>query len=444
MMSENFLDFILRITGVKFREIALRALVVNEKRRSFSRTMFKYEHQMALYIVEKANSKNNFLDTIFEETSNILRKTASDEFTFADLSNFVELKDKKILTRHNSTFLGEKVRLSVESAISSCFLNATYLGSSYFGDAPNLRVILLSAFIEAFDRACAEGIKEWRVSPSSASFLNSQIRAASEEGLEFKISHGRFGYVSPQADVSAQIFVEEMRNTLEKIKKDRIQLSNEHPELVSYLESYNAEICKEKPDMLRLLILGGDVQLYIARFSNGDIKSDIPPLDEGSLGAIDTFMLRHGLIMSSSKEMIRIATQYEKASSIIGINMQETILPTIGIIRSSDKVFDVKTTDLAEKVVAESSKSEAEPSKRAAAVALARGSLAAIGGVILEASKDGIKDVLKEDVKNFLSDPKLRQSTVAFMRYNGTLLLRLAERAPVLFGWVKSLLRLIG
>ena len=436
-MSDTILDYVLSRMVREFPDEFRRAL----KR---SPSLYKYEQKFANLVSQKTPHIEKFLFALAGDCAKSLHSVLQPVFNEDNLRSYENLRNKNVISRSSPVFLSDLILGSIAERVRHAFSSSEF-GIGYQGDFPNIINRANFSLLRSYQTACSRAIAEYAEASDIPAALAGQLKAAAEEGLPFRVQRGRFGYVSPTPshDTTKNPIVEEIRDLLRDIDITRSRLSNEHPQLKGFLDKYYQEISKNKPDVMKLFIYGGDIQTYVNRFSGGADNGEIPEIDARSLSVIDIFTVRHNALLSTTHEILKVAQQYELIAGLGGDHIREAIIPAVSAVEKASRVFDEPTRTLALEAAKRQNSREGDGPKAAAAVAIARGSLAAIGMAVTEGARDGIKEVSKEEVAEFLRDPELRDATKQFVLSNSEGLLKLAQKIPAAFGWLQAVWRLV-
>ena len=318
--------------------------------------------------------------------------------------------------------------------------------------------VFFGAFLSALTLIFDGIVHEAGFSPSELAKI---IDAETLRAPFFREIRGRLSYV--QGRVRSDELVERKRLVEERcaeLKKFALQRANEQSELNSLVRRYGESLAALSEDggVLRLFFAGFDIESLVR------VKAAAPPdpernrpLDADYLFVIRSMMVAHAALISLFNDVEELAHELDHYSE------QLTAIQTLGdrifdpvldeLVKEKD-IFDEGTLELTANVRRldeQEGRLGLAPTRqsvgtkhgwvRAALGAIARVALANAGKVANIIKDAAIKEIVSTAVRN---PTTLVASVTLFLVGARSALLYLAERLPAAFGWIRSLLSIIG
>lgn len=286
--------------------------------------------------------------------------------------------------------------------------------------------------------------------------IKKSIGESIEDAPQFQTTKGRIRY--QEASATSRIS-ERKAAVIERCKELQRRCatrSNEQHELHVLVENYAKALSNLRKDRgaYNLFLTGMEIETLLR------VKSEIPtdddrnlPIDADLLFAVRSLIVAHAGLITLFPD-VRQATQeidqYRTLSGPMDALRDRLLDPILDKLAASDGILDSKTqqlTDEIRKLNKQETKSGLAPSEGTTAIkhSWLRGALGSIGQFLLQQTKESAKvardEAIKEGVKNQVA---LRQSILEFIFDAKNLLSSIAEKLPAAFGWITSLLTLLG
>ena len=390
--------------------------------------------------------RTDFLNFVLPNLKKELGERISSDFTAENVQAHHSLVQRGIIKDYSAVFLFDRIDAVSHHVIRQALVSGMYT-NGYRGNC-----MALSYWFTIFLRECYEACytklaEKLSAQNQSNADLVDEIATISEQGLQFQLVENQFSYVNPTIGPISPQIISELREECKDIRFVRETLSNTYPRLHRALVRYDDEISKTSPDVMHLFVYGGDLQSeFVHVRSQNPETSGIPAIDLSIQAMIDSLILRHALLVMSSLAVRDFVVQYEAIRSLGTLPEPTRTSPfsqTVSAMRTAS-VFDEQTRRLAADITP-ASNTEPQPHLEAAASAMARGSLAAMGEFARETLnkgvKEGIKDAVKDETTKLIQNESIRVGIQNFLRECVESIGEMVARYPATFGWASSILR---